>query len=408
MEEHPSARLDVSKLLTAVEDAPPFSAADVLGERLASELDAREVSFLIADFSGHALIRLGHSGDIATTRTQGEETAVRVPIMGSLPGRALASQAVVLEQEADGTRAFAPVTNRGEAIGVLELLLREAPDEQVLAEVAFAAHALAYVVIANRRYTDLFEWGQRSVPLTLAAEIQHRLLPGSYTCEAGQFTLAGWLEPAGNVGGDTFDFALGRDMLHFSMTDAMGHEVAAALLASLMIAGLRNARRAGVGLAEQASLASEGLAENAPGGGFVTGQVGRIDLRTGTAIIVNAGHPLPLRLREGRVDRVKLHADPPFGTVRGHQYRVQQLPLEPGDRLLFFTDGMLERNTASVDVEAMVATGAQMHPREAVQHLTQAILEATGGALIDDATAMCLDWHGGPMRNRMSSSGANR
>ena len=170
----------------------------------------------------------------------------------------------MLEHGADGTRVFAPVTNRGEAIGVLELLLGEAPDEQVLAEVAFAAHALAYVVIANRRFTDLFEWGQRSVPLSLAAEIQHRLLPGAYTCEAGQFTLAGWLEPAGNVGGDTFDFALERGMLHFSMTDAMGHEVAAALLATLMLGGLRNARRAGVGLAEQARLANDGLADNAP------------------------------------------------------------------------------------------------------------------------------------------------
>ena len=408
MQEHPSARLDLTKLLSAVEDAPPFSAADVLGERLASELDAREVSFLIADFSGHALIRLGHSGDGAATRRQGDETALRVPLIESSPGRALASQAVVLEPDANGTRLFAPVTNRGEAIGVLELLLSEAPDERVLTEVAFAAHALAYVVIANRRFTDLFQWGQRSVPLSLAAEIQHRLLPGAYTCEAGQFTLAGWLEPADNVGGDTFDFALERSMLHFSMTDAMGHQVAASLLATLLMGGLRNARRAGVGLAEQTRLASEGLAANAPDGGFVTGQVGRIDLRSGTATIVNAGHPLPLRLRDGRVERVELEVDPPFGTVRGHEYRVQRLPLEPGDRLLFFTDGMLERNTTSVDVEDMVATGATMHPREAVQHLTQAIFAATGGALIDDATAMCLDWHGGPARNRKSHSGANR
>jgi serine phosphatase RsbU (regulator of sigma subunit) len=408
MQEYRSVRLDVTKLLSAVEDAPPFSAADVLGDRLARELDAREVSFLIADFSGHALIRLGHSGDSAATRTQGDETAVRVPLIGSAPGRALASQAVVLEEEVDGTRVFAPVTNRGEAIGVLELVLGEAPDEQVLAEVAFAAHALAYVVIANRRFTDLFEWGQRSVPLSLAAEIQHGLLPGSYTCEAGQFTLAGWLEPAGNVGGDTFDFALERGMLHFSLTDAMGHEVAAALLATLMIGGLRNARRAGVGLAEQTRLANQGLAANAPAGGFVTGQVGRIDLRTGTATIVNAGHPLPLRLRDGRVERVELEVDPPFGTVRGHAYRVQRLPLKPGDRLFLFTDGMLERNTTSVDIEDMVASGATMHPREAVQHLTQAIFAATDGALIDDATAMCLDWHGGPARNRTSHSGANR
>ena len=407
MEDDRLPRLDLASLLAAVEDAPPFSAADVLGERLANELDAREVSFLIADFSGHALVRLGHAASPAATRTRGDETAERVSLVDSSPGRALATQALVVEPGPHGTRVFAPVTNRGEAIGVLELLLGERPDEQVLAEVAFAAHALAYVIIANRRFTDLFEWGQRSVPLSLAAEIQHRLLPGSYTCEAGQFTIAGWLEPAGNVGGDTFDFALERGMLHFSLTDAMGHEVDAALLATLMIAGLRNARRAGVALAEQASLASEGLAAHAPQGGFVTGQVGRIDLRTRTATIVNAGHPLPLRLRDGRVDRVELQVDPPFGAVRGHEYREQHLPLEPGDRLLLFTDGMLERNTTSVDVEAMVASGAQMHPREAVQHLTQAIFEATGGVLNDDATAMCLDWHGGPTRNRTTNSGSD-
>ena len=51
---------------------------------------------------------------------------------------------------------------------------------------------------------EVIEWGQRSVPLSLAAEIQHRLLPGAFTCEAGQFTLAAWLQPAGEIGGDTF------------------------------------------------------------------------------------------------------------------------------------------------------------------------------------------------------------
>jgi serine phosphatase RsbU (regulator of sigma subunit) len=408
MAERSLTRLDLRTLLTAVEDAPPFAATDVLGERLAIALGARDVSFLIADFSGHALIRLGHSGSSAATRTQGDETAERVPLVDSPHGRALATQSVAVDRGVDGTRVFAPVTNRGEAIGVLELLLDEAPDADVMGQVAAAAHALAYVVIANRRFTDVFEWGQRSVPLSLAAEIQHRLLPSAYTCEAGQFTLAGWLEPAGNIGGDTFDFALQRDTLHFSMTDAMGHEVNAALLATITVGSLRNARRAGAGLAEQAELANRELADNARDGGFVTGQVARIDLEAGTASIVNAGHPLPLRLRDGRVDRVDLQVDPPFGTVRGHEYRVQPLPLAPGDRLMFFTDGLLERNTTSVDIASMLAGGADMHPREAVQYLTNAILEATGGALNDDATAFCLDWHGGPERDRNSDAGADR
>ena len=100
------------------------------------------------------------------------------------------------------------------------------------------------MVIANRRHTDLFEWGQRTTLFSLAAEIQRRLLPTSYTCEAGQFTLAGWLEPASSVGGDTFDYNLDRDALHLSITDAVGHEVEAALLATLLVASFRNGRRA--------------------------------------------------------------------------------------------------------------------------------------------------------------------
>jgi serine phosphatase RsbU (regulator of sigma subunit) len=302
---------------------------------------------------------------------------------------------------------LAPVSNRGEAIGVLELRLPEQPDEDGLADVALAAHALAYIVIANRRFTDLYEWGKRSVPLSLAAEIQHRLLPGAYTCEASQFSLAGWLEPAGNIAGDTFDFSLERDTLHLSMTDAMGHSVQAAMLASVLVGALRNARRARVGLAEQARQASASLAEHFHRCEYVTGQLVRVDLQSETAQIVNAGHPPPLRLRDGNVTSIELEPDLPFGWGE-HAYRVQSLVLVPGDRLVFLTDGLLERNASSLDIEVLVAQGAQMHAREAVQHLIKAVLKGTGGQLRDDATVMCLDWHGGPPRPRTSDFGADR
>ena len=238
--------LNLNVLLAAVEAAPPVAAADVLAAALAEAIGAREVSFLIADFSGRSLIRLGHSGEKGALRLQGKETAERVPLFGTPHGRALAAQAVEVIAEDGGARLFAPVTSRGEAVGVLELGLEEFPAEQTVADVALAAHFLAYVVIANRRYTDLFEWGQRSVPLSLAAEIQHRLLPGAFTCEAGQFTLAAWLQPAGEIGGDTFDFSLERDTLHVSMTDAMGHTMDAALLATVLVGGLRNAAGGGL------------------------------------------------------------------------------------------------------------------------------------------------------------------
>lgn len=176
----------------------------------------------------------------------------------------------------------------------------------------------------------------------------------------------------------------------------MGHEVGASLLATLLVGALRNGRRAGVGLSEQAGFANEGLGDYVCWDGeFVTGQLVRVDLRGGTATIVNAGHPPPLRLRNGSVETVSLEADLPFGVMPCNEYRVQPLCLEQGDRLVFITDGMLDRNAARVDIEGLIAGSARMHPREVVQHLADAVLQATGGQLKDDATVLCLDWHGG-------------
>jgi serine phosphatase RsbU (regulator of sigma subunit) len=112
------------------------------------------------------------------------------------------------------------------------------------------------------------------------------------------------VEPAGNVGGDTFDYSLDRDTLHVSLTDAMGHEEDAALLASLLVGSLRNSRRSGATLAEQAARANSALLQHARPDQFVTGQLLRVDLTAGTAAMVNAGHPHPLRTRDGRVEDV--------------------------------------------------------------------------------------------------------
>ena len=177
-----------------------------------------------------------------------------MPVRGTVHGRALTGQTVEVEHGvANGwPNQLAPVTNRGEAIGVLELNLPTRPDELSLPNVALAAHTLAYVVIANRRFTDLFEWGQRSVPpVACRRDPASAAAGGPYTCEAGQFTLAAWLEPPGEIAGDTFDFSLDRDFLHLTMTDAMGHGLEAAVLATVLVSGLRNARRAGLDVADR-------------------------------------------------------------------------------------------------------------------------------------------------------------
>ncbi len=398
-------RLDLRSLLTRAEAAAPVGVVDAMAAALQEMLDARDVSFLIADFSGRSLNRLGHSVLSQALGARSEETSRRVALEGPY-GAALEGQRSVLLQEGDDTRVLAPVTSRGEAVGVLELVLPFEPAAITLEDVELAAHQLAYMVIANRRYTDLFEWGQRTVPMSLAAEIQRRLLPASFTCEADQFTLAGWLEPAGEVGGDTFDFSLDRHTLHISMTDAMGHSVDSALLATLVVGALRNTRRSAAGLVEQAQAAHEALIAYSQDVGFVTGQLVRVDLVAQTARILTAGHPPPFRLRDGRAEEIDLVPQEPFGAVEETTWSTQELPLEAGDRVLFLTDGMLERNAEGLDIPALMLTTAHLHPREAIQHLTHALLEAVGGELADDATSLCFDWHGGAQGHRITHAGA--
>jgi serine phosphatase RsbU (regulator of sigma subunit) len=399
-------RLDLASLLARAEGAAPVGVVDAMAVAMREMLGARGVSFLIADFSGRSLNRLGHIGPNGEPGSRSEETAERVRLDGSPYGDALAEQRPVVLQEGDETRVIAPVTSRGDAVGALELLLPFEPGPATLDDVALAAHQLAYMVIANRRYTDLFEWGQRTVPLSLAAEIQRRLLPAAFTCEADQFTLAGWLEPAGQVGGDTFDFSLDRETLHISMTDAMGHSVSSALLATLVVGALRNARRRSGDLVDQAQSAHEALSAYATDGGFVTGQLVRVDLVEQVATVLNAGHPHPFRLRDGRAEEIDLVSEPPFGASSGASWSVQAFPLQAGDRVLFLTDGMLERNADSLDMPQLMLASAHVHPREAIQFLTHAALDAVDGDLRDDATSLCFDWHGGAQGDRVAHAGA--
>jgi serine phosphatase RsbU (regulator of sigma subunit) len=398
---------DLRTLLERVERISPTDAIDVAAEELAAMLGAREVSLLVADYSGRALVRLGRTPDGTGGRTQGTENAETVPLTGTVYEEVLRTQRVATRDLDEGTRVTAPVTVRGDVIGAMDLLLTDRPTAQQEAEIAGIGHVLGHIVVVNRRYTDLFEWGQRSTTFSLSAEIQRRLLPPAFTCEAGQFTVSGWLEPASTVGGDTFDYSLDRETLHLSITDAAGHDVEAAMLATVLVGALRNARRAGTDLRAQVGSANDELAAYSSVGRFVTGQVVRIDLDRETAAIVNAGHPAPLRLRGGRVEEIDLAVDRPFGLEPGRSFRLQPLALEPGDRLVFVTDGMLERHAAELDVHTTLRDTAHLHAREVVHALGAAVLRITDGDLRDDATVFCLDWYGGS-GNRENRHGASQ
>jgi serine phosphatase RsbU (regulator of sigma subunit) len=427
--EHPMAGQALSRVLDAAEDASPLEAVKAVTVQLSAMLDASAAFFLIADISGRGLVRLsqgsvGRAGARAEPgapggrpRLEHDEQAMDLPVHSGGPAaEALRTQTVQLlaprapGREGGPWEVLAPVTERGEALGLLQLSLPREPDAATLGEIARVAHVLSFVVIANRRHTDLFEWAQRSALFTLPAEIQRRLLPAAFTCEAGAFTLSAWLEPAAAIGGDTFDYSLARDLLHLSVTDAMGHGVASALTATLGVGSLRNTRRMGCTLLEQAAAANLALLEHGSERAteaFATGLLGRLDLRTGTLALVNAGHVPPYLYRAGRVTQLELPTNLPLGMFADAVYESTDLVLRRGDRLVLVTDGMLERGAATLDLVTEIGQTRALHPRETTRRLTDKVLETCGGALTDDATLLVLDWYGGHGRDRATVAGAD-
>ena len=128
--------------------------------------------------------------------------------------------------------------------------------------------------------------------------------------------------------------------------------------------------------------------------GFATGLLGRLDLRGGALTLVNAGHVAPYLARAGAVTSIELPADLPLGLFSDADYRITDLRLQPGDRVVFITDGMLERNAAALDLIAEITQTRSLHPRETTRRLADNVLAVTGPILADDATLLVLDWHG--------------
>jgi serine phosphatase RsbU (regulator of sigma subunit) len=273
-------------------------------------------------------------------------------------------------------------------------------DETSLAVCEALGVLAGYLIATHNRVTDLYGLRRRRKTMSLAASMQWDLLP-PLTVAAPGVAAAGTLEPAYEIGGDVFDYALNGSMLDLAVMDAMGHGVGSAMVAALAAGCYRHGRRAGRLLEQVHRDLHEVIAAHS-GEVFVTGVVGRLDLHTGTFSFVNAGHPAPLLVRRGHVVGAIDAADPrlpPWG-VDASEADAHVTNLEPGDSVLLYTDGVTDARGSRhpdfgldrlVDLVNQRAS-EQLPVGLTVRLVTRAVLEHHQGHLHDDATVLMVHW----------------
>ncbi|MFE4371089.1 PP2C family protein-serine/threonine phosphatase [Streptomyces sp. NPDC056835] len=378
-------------LLDRAHEMPPQLIAPLVAEEVA-RVGGRDLSILLQDYEQMLMVPL-----------PGRRLMVGAPepVEGSPAGEAFLSRRTVEVSQDGDVRMYLPLLDGSDQIGVMAVTLDGVDDDDRRLQRRLAG-LVADMIVTKDAYTDLFFQARRRVPMSVAAEIQWSLLP-PLSMTVPQVEVAGILEPAYDVAGDSFDYALNGDILHVAMIDAMGHGLDAATMATVAIGAYRHTRRASTSLSQVYAFMDKAINEQFGHDHFVTAQMMCLNIATGRLQWVNAGHPAPLLIRDRAVvDRLESPTTLPVG-FGGEEPEVTERMLQPGDRLLCFTDGLIEEHQAGGEQfgeEQLIEWTNRVvrdHTavRAVVRALSHALKKERGGTTSDDATILLIEWRGG-------------
>jgi serine phosphatase RsbU (regulator of sigma subunit) len=356
---------------------------EVVAEHLRRHFAAGRVEILLGDLTMSGLWPLLHADG---------------PAGGPLAQRCFGSQQPVVDMTGGRLRAHLPVSLWGERLGVLVLDSTLPSDGELIEQLGQVADEFAVALRAAGRDTDRYRQVTRRARLTMAAELQWELLPGRSLGDE-RFLVAGQLEPAYAVNGDHFDWSVTGDRLTVTVLNGFGDGLEAALLTTAAVNAMRNARRSGAGIVEQAELASDAIWSGKGGAAHAATLLLEIDLVHGDVEAVDAGSPRAMIAREGEIRPVSLEQQLPLGMFGEIRYETQRFRLEPGDRMLVVSDGVhaaAPGGRAPYGESGLLSAlrRTRLQPAtEAVGTVIRGLRDYHSGAdLADDAVALCLDW----------------
>jgi hypothetical protein len=387
---------DVERAVGSLLEAGHRLAPDEVGVTVARHMAAigmDDVAIYLIDLDQRRLVPLGPAGSTAGEPLEVDATSA---------GQAFRTQKTVCEPAPAGTRSclWVPLIDGADRLGVLSTTVVEA-DDLTRNRAKQMASIAAALVVSKSSYGDNLVLTRRLRDMDLAAELRWSMLP-PLTFTNDRVAVAGMLEPAYEIAGDAFDYAVNGDIAHLAIVDAMGHGLEASRMANLAVGSYRHSRRRGLNLEETFSAMDKVVAEQFGAEKFVTGQLVRLELPTGELGWVNAGHPRPLLWRRGQpITDLRCETSLPLGM--GYvPAEVAQVSLEPGDAVLFLTDGVIEARSPAGDffgrtrlAEMWLEVGAgDQLPAEVLRRLCHGILDHQQGQLQDDATLLMVLWTG--------------
>ena len=294
-----------------------------------------------------------------------------------------------------------PLTIQGQVTGVIYVdnRLRAGIFSQADLELLTAIASNAAIAIENARlYQVAIEKGRMERELQVAYELQASLLPSEPPHMAGWEFAACWL-PAREVAGDYYDlFSLAGGALALVIADVCDKGMVAALFMALSRSIVRASLYGASSPAEGMARANRLIHADAAGGMFVTLVCAQLEPGVGEITYVNAGHNPPL-LSRAAGDGSPFTPLPPTGMALGiladFAYEQRTLHLDPGDLILFYTDGVIDTRNAQGEafgkerLKRVLREHRQEGAVQAVEALQQAVQAFAGGvALYDDVTLL--------------------
>jgi sigma-B regulation protein RsbU (phosphoserine phosphatase) len=384
------ALAQLAALLDGAHLAPPDSLASVVDE--AAAVLGWSARVYLIDYAQRFLVLLPASDTEEPTRADVEAT---------LAGRAFRTVEPVPSDGADEPKLWVPLLDGVERLGVLELLFPVGTDiaaERFRAQIRWFSHLVGYLVAAKSPYGDNFHRARSGGRRSVASELVWSLLP-PLTMATADMVISALLEPAEQVAGDVFDYAMQDGVAHVAMFDATGHDLNSSVIGALSLAAYRNGRRQSADLSTVASHIDATLIECGLDT-FATGVMGELDVTSGVFSYVNAGHPSPLLIRAGKVVK---SLDGGRRILLGFPNRsvvAAEERLEPGDVIVFYTDGIVEARDPSrdffglerfIDILEHSAAERQRAP-ETLRRVVHRVLEHQHGVLQDDASVLLIEW----------------